>query len=234
MTERHERDERLVRAFEAAEPFDDEVPDVIRERIWLAVSGALPPEARREVIDLTATNASYAAAWRLAAELWDASGGARQAAPGADVAGDGGNGDAHAGDRGVHWWNPRWLGAAAAVVLGTALAVSTLINRPPAAEYRDAGAARLESLVPAGAALPRNAFRLRWSGAPDGARYQVRVTTETLDPVATAGGLTAPELVVEERALAAVPAGARLLWQVDAVLPDGTHVTSATFTVRVP
>lgn len=232
MTERHERDERLVRAFEATEPFDDEVPDEIRERIWLAVSGALPPEARREVIDLTATNPSYAAAWRLAAELWDASGGALVVAPDADV--PGGVGDAHAGDGGVHWWSPRWLGAAAAVVLGTALAVATLVNRPPAAEYRDAGAARLESLVPAGAVLPRNAFRLRWSGAPDGARYQVRVTTETLDPVATAEGLTAPELVVEERALAAVPAGARLLWQVDAVLPDGTHVTSATFTVRVP
>ena len=77
----------------------------------------------------------------------------------------------------------------------TAIGVVSLLNPPPGDEFRASPAFVVESLVPADAALPRDAFRLRWTPGPEGSRYQVRVTTEDLQVLATAADLTAPEFV---------------------------------------
>ena len=130
-------------------------------------------------------------------------------------------------------WAPRWLAAAAVLLLGTAIGVVSLLNRPPGDEFRASSGFVVESLVPADAALPRDAFRLRWTPGPEGSRYQVRVTTEDLQVLATAADLTAPEFTVEPAVLARLPEGASVFWQVDVSLPNGERLTSPTFITRV-
>jgi hypothetical protein len=130
-------------------------------------------------------------------------------------------------------WAPRWLAAAAALLLVTTIGVISLRNRPPGDEFRASPGFVVESLVPAGQALPRDAFRLRWTPGPEGSRYQVRVTTEDLQVLATAADLTAPEFAVDPAAISRLPGGASVFWQVDALLPNGERLTSSTFITRV-
>ena len=91
----------------------------------------------------------------------------------------------------------------------------------------------VQSRVPDAGTLPREAFRLHWAAGPEGSRYRIRVTTEDLTVLATAADLAAPEFIVASSVLASLPAGATVLWQVDAYLPDGERVTSATFVTHV-
>ena len=75
-------DERLADAFRAlGDSHDTELPEDLRERIWLAVSGVLPPEERRELVERTATDPGCAEAWRIASELWRASQAPRSVRP---------------------------------------------------------------------------------------------------------------------------------------------------------
>ena len=91
----------------------------------------------------------------------------------------------------------------------------------------------MESLVPPDLALPRDAFRLRWTPGPEGSRYQVRVTTEDLKLLATAADLMAPEFAVDPAVLAGLSSGARVFWQVDVSLANGARRTSSTFITRL-
>jgi hypothetical protein len=59
------------------------------------------------------------------------------------------------------------------------------------------------------------------------------VTSEDLRLLATATGLMAAEFVVVPAQLVDVGPGARVLWQVDVVLPDGGRVASQTFVMAV-
>jgi hypothetical protein len=59
------------------------------------------------------------------------------------------------------------------------------------------------------------------------------VTTESLQVVATFGQLVEPAVVVPESALVSLPAGTRVLWRVEAVLPDGERVASPTYVARL-
>ncbi len=219
MTEPHASDERLTKAFQALQETDADVPDDVRERIWLAVSGALSAEERREVIELTATHPSHALAWRVAHEMWRAAE-AGEHAP-----------SATATHRRAMTWAPRWLAAAAVVVLGTTLGVWSLLNRPTSDQLRTSTGYRVESLMPTGTALPRDDLRLRWTPGPAGSRYRVSVTTQELEVLATAEELETNEWVVPAGALVRLGAGATVLWQVDATLPDGERITSETFPV---
>ena len=157
MTELRGSDERLAEAFQAlGDTHGTEVPEDLRERIWLAVSGVLPPEERRELVERTATDPGCAEAWRVASELWRASqaaasGGVAVAAPGLATR-----------------WAPRWLAAAAVLLLGTTIGVVSLLNRPSGDQFRASSGFVVKSLVPADGALPRHAFRLRWTPGPEG------------------------------------------------------------------
>jgi hypothetical protein len=222
VTERRGSDERLAQAFRAVgDTNGSEVPEDLCERIWLAVSGALPPEERRELVERTATDPGCAEAWRVASELWRAS----QAA--------GVGGAAVAAPRLTTRWTPPWLSAAAALLLVTAIGVVSLLNRRPGDEFRASSGFVVESLVPADMALPRDAFRLRWTPGPEGSRYQARVTTEDLQVLATAADLTAPEFSVDPAVLSGLPGGASVFWQVDVSLPNGERLMSSTFITRV-
>ena len=91
----------------------------------------------------------------------------------------------------------------------------------------------LTANLPEGAVCERAACRLSWSDAGDGARYTVRVTTGDLAPVAVATGLAEPAFTIPASDLQALAPQADVLWQVEAVLPDGRRLSSATFSIVV-
>jgi hypothetical protein len=186
--------------------------------LWDAVHGATSDEARAVVLH-TAECPACAEAWRLAVEVGR---GMKEAA----------TATAPATRRGAPF---AWLAAAAAVA-AIAIGTAALVGRGPQAErplFRDSQPAGIRSLVPETAALPRSRCLLRWAGGPAGTRYNVEVATERLEVVDRARDLDRPEHLVPEQALAALPPGARLLWQVELRAPDGSRLTSATFVNRL-
>jgi hypothetical protein len=214
--EPHPADKTLRQAFQSLGDPSATLGEQELARVWNAISGDLPAEERREIVDRVATDPAYAEAWRVAQALWSAShdkGGPSVASP-------------------SRKWVPVWLAAAAVVIVGVG-AVFLQLSRTPDSEFREQGQYVVESLVPTDAMLPRETFRLRWAPGPQGSRYDVRVTTEDLRVLATAADLTNPELVVERDLLQGVASGARILWQVDTALPDGARVSSRTFVARV-
>jgi hypothetical protein len=218
VSEETEANERLRKAFQSlAETADGECSDDDRERIWLAMTGKLPASERLDLIDRMAREPVLAEAWRIASELAGAL--PMEATP---------------QSRRRFLPASRSLAAVAGVVLVMAAAVM-LMNRSSSRvdTLRTSDELIVESLVPDDATLSREAFRLRWTPGPPESRYQVRVTTEDLRAVAAASDLTTSELVVPPEALEQVAPGARLLWQVDIIAPDGSRISSRTFTARV-
>jgi hypothetical protein len=213
-----ESDVTLQEAFRSlAELPAPDVSDELRERIWQAVSGELPPAERRALIDRIATDAACAEAWRVAHEMWMAHQPSGVLMP---------------------WrhrtsWTSPWLAAAATFLIVSAIGIVSLFNNAPADEFRASPGYVVASLVPADTPLPRNEFLLRWTPAAEGSRYQIRVTTEDLQVLATATDLTATQFVVSSAQLATVPDGARVFWQVDVLLPAGERITSPTFVAQV-
>lgn len=210
--------ERLRELFASEAGFEsaEEAPDA--ERIWLALAGELPAEERKGVVEKVAANPEWAEAWRLAVELREASGVGRQAR--------------------VLAWKPalrsRYLAAAATIVL--ALGLGWLWRDAFQTEqpvFRDTGRAPIESLVPAEQPLPRDRFVLRWSPGPEGSRYGLVVTTESLAPVASEVDLEVAEHQIPGEALRDLATGTRILWQVTERRPDGSEVVSATFVTAV-
>ena len=156
MTEARGSDERMAEAFQAlGDAPSAEVPEELRERIWLAVSGELPPEERRELVERTITDPACAEAWRIANEMWRAS-------PGIVRRLNGGRAWS-----GIARWAPQWLAAAAVLLLGT-VGVVYYVTPPSGDEFRTQSDAGVRSLVPVDVPLPRGAFRLRWTHGPQG------------------------------------------------------------------
>jgi hypothetical protein len=211
--------EKLRAAFAASDSAPDPRSCPSPETLWSAVRGELPAPQMREVVDHVALCAACAEDWRLAAEL------NRQEERAATVPG-----------KVLQGRFGSWRPLAAAVALAACLLIAVGLHRsgqlgprqPPT--YREAQHESIRSLLPAGQALPRQAAVLRWSPVTGATSYDVQVSTEDLQAVATAKGQTAAEYRVPESVLSALPPGTRLLWQVDAVRPDGTRETSPTFT----
>jgi hypothetical protein len=188
-----------------------EPPDA--ERIWDAVSGALPPDERRRIVDRVAADPAWAEAWRLASEVYrDTS--AASAPP-------------------RLWLRHPYLAAAAslAILVGAGILAREVLA--PAPIYRTPGAGGIESLVPEDQAVPRENLVLRWTGAEPGARYEVTVTTESLLVVTTARDLEKPEYRVPAERLSEIPPGGKLYWQVRARLPGGSEDRSRTFVATI-
>ena len=196
------------------------------ERIWDALHGGLPPEDRRTIIDHTARCPACAEAWRLAREI---GGGAAPAAVHA-TAGQAGVGPVH----GTGWrrWVPLAAAAALVVVVGLVLRQGPVRDEQPP-QYRTGDEAALRSLLPEETPLPRSACLLRWSDGPEGARYNVEVATADLEVIARARGLEQPEFTVPADRLADLPPGTKLLWRVEATLPDGRMIATPTFFARL-
>lgn len=214
-------DQALREAFASlAETSQEGCPD--SDRIWAAVSGELPPQERRELVEEIASNPACAEAWRLALELWRESGGAaivespetssswRRFAP----------------YRGT-------LAAAAGVVLAVGIGWFARDLLAPGPEFRNPDSAVIESLVPEDEPQSREPLVLRWDGGPPDASYDVTVMTEDLVSVSTGRGLEVMEFRVPEGVLQELPSGTILLWQVRARAPDGDETVSPTFVLEL-
>jgi hypothetical protein len=216
VTALHDADERLRGAFrDLAAASAGQCSEEDLDRVWRAVSGELPAEERREMVERLATDPACAEAWRVAHALQDARrGDVRVAAFGK-----------------TRSWSPAWIGLAAALVFGVAAGIYQ-IRRAPESMFRTQAQYVVESPIPSDSALPRDAFVLRWTPGPEGSRYHVRVTTEDLQVLTTASDISVPEFRVPPEPLSKVPSGSRVLWQVVASLPSGERVSSQTFVVR--
>lgn len=178
-------------------------------RIFDALHGELSAAEREAVVDQLLTNPDAAEAWRLAREL------APEAA-------------AEASPR-VTW--SKWLAVAAALVL--AVGVGWQILRPaPEPVYRGSESRTIASALSPDATLARATPVLRWTGV-EGGRYRVRVLTPELELLEESEESTALEYAVSAQALQRVPSGGRILWQVEARVPEGGSIASPTFSVRV-
>lgn len=239
---------RLREAFAADcdEPAPGAVPGAVNlpcpapERIWDALEGALAPEELREVVDHVAICPACAQEWRLAAafrgelsadaEAAGASEPPEPADPITDRTADGG--------RRVEIRS--WLAAAAVAVLALGVggvwwsaSRSGAPGTTGAPVYRQGAEQTIESLLPEDRPLPRDEAVLRWTAGPDGSTYDVLVSTADLAAVADAAGLTEPRYQIPAEALEDIPAGAELLWQVDAITPTGRRISSKTFETRL-
>jgi len=226
--------ERLRAAFTAGP--DTEGPGGCPEPdlLWRAVRGELEPWPLREVLAHVATCRACADDWRIAAEL-----------AGASAEEDRGEAPPAAAPA---WSWRRWPALAAAAVVAL-VATGVLLRLLAPSGFRGEDRPVLRSLVPAGAALPRDdrgrgGALLRWELVPQAStvpnpagdgrvRYAVRVTTADLRLIAEGLDLERPEFTVPRQALAGLPPGARLYWRVEAELPDGEHLRSPTFTARL-
>lgn len=192
------------------------------DRLWSAVHGELEDADFREVTLHAIDCPTCTEAWRVAREVVKESGPRESAEP-----------EPHARHgAGLGWWG---LAAAAAMLALVALTLelrepSTPTGPEPA--YRSDVEEPVRSLVPEGGTLARDEFVLRWEG-PEGARYEVRVATEDLRVLATAEDLTEPEYRVPVERLEGLAPGSTIVWQVEAVLPDGSRWTSAGFVAEL-
>jgi hypothetical protein len=197
---------------------------VATDRVWRAAAGELSPEEVAELADAAARDPELARSWRLARELQS---GAAVEVSGSKVL-----------PFPVRAAPARWAVAAILVAgIGLAFVVGFergLFRGPDTSAVRGAGSegSTIGALTPEGARLSRADFRLRWTPlAAERCRYDIRVSTADLELVAEAEALAAAEYRLPTEALARLPAGARLFWQVDARCPDGRVETSPAFAV---
>lgn len=211
MTIRDDELERLRAAFAAPQPRAESAPNPEScpepDRIWQTVRGELPPEDVREIVDHVAVCASCAEDWRIAV-AFDKESDARQFP--------------------ARRLQPWIAAAAAALVLTVGGFYFRQTQKPGPAAYRGSPTG-LGSL--AGETIPRQAFVLSWTPVEGAESYDLLVTTSELVTIADRRGLATTEYQVPARALADLPAAARLHWRVTAVFPDGERKQSPTFTV---
>ncbi len=240
--------DRLRRAFttyEGPEIPSAESEEIDAERIYRAAAGELSEDERRAVVDQVATSAAAAEIWRLAVELQRAEAKAVHEMDDAAFA----TGEIEATDevgqvgevvpfRSTPPPPPRIVRYRALTAIAALLAVTIGFGlwtrmHAPAPELRGEEVV-LAATIADGVHLPRAAFRLEWKALPEaGARYTVRVTTEDLRLVVEARHLETASYQVPADRLAALPAGTRLLWQVEAKSADGRTVASPAYAVEI-
>lgn len=204
----------------AGSPVTESCPD-IESLTRVITGGAAEPEFER-FLEHTALCAACTVSWRLIRALGQQE---ARTEPAPELAAPASS-----------WWKARApLATAAALIIGVAMAA--LYWAPSGLDthsiYRGPHGLSIRSFVPEGAVVPRGDCVLRWSAGPPGTRYNVLVTDGSLRTLAQARSLDKEEFSVPERVLAGLDRGARILWQVDATLPDGYVASSATFTLTV-
>lgn len=210
------------------------------ERIWSALRGELAADEIRDVVDHTALCASCAEDWRLAAALLAEEPAAAPVVESHPITFPA----AAPRRRYMRGWQVRIasLAAAAAMVLiAVKIQQQGHDGREPAVVR---GVTEIEGVRPSlrllvedGAILRREDFKLRWSEAGEGASYRVWLGTEegfgTSRPVARKGELKGTEHLIPPAALSHLRSGTKLLWWVEATLPDGTRLRSETSIVEL-
>lgn len=190
------------------------------ERLWDGAHGKLESKETRELVEHLSHCSVCAETWRLAREM---------------------SLEAEMEDRDNIFTQPqflgggslfRWLALAASVIVAVALGWRLLPER--ATDHVERGTREtVETVMVDGAALPRENFVLEWFPGPEGARYDLLVTTEDLAVVLERGFLAEPSFRIPKSDLTTFPSGTQLLWRVEMALPDGRHVGSSAFRVWI-
>jgi hypothetical protein len=192
------------------------------ELLWSAVRGELPPPEFRELAAHAIACPACSQAWSLARDVVSE---AELDTPPAVATAD---------RRSWVVWSG--LAAAAATVAFVTLTLQFWPDRPvsPAGSpaFRATTEEPVRSMLPAAGVLGREQCVLRWSG-PEGARYDLRVGTMELDTLYRVKGLEGSEHRVPAEALAKVPDGGSIVWQVEAVFEDGTRLVSRSYVQRL-
>jgi len=185
-----------------------ECPDP--ERFWEAQQADMPVAERQELVEHTTNCPACAEAWRLA----HAMGAMEERAP-----------------QPVYSWHVRTLVAAAAVLFCIAGLWALYPTSEPAGEpvYRSSREMEIRSLIPENRVLPRTSFRLAWSPGAAETTYSLLVSTETFTKLFSATNLEHPECTIPPDNLEGLSPGSRILWQVEALTPQGRRITSDTF-----
>ena len=211
------KDETLRAAFaelsRVARPRDDCPP---ADALFEAATGSASHDRFESMVTHTLGCGACAESWRLARELTN---------------------DLQQGTAAGRPWSRHltWISLAAALVLvaiGLPLLRRSAQNDLPV--WRSQERLEVRSLLSEDQPLPRDRFILRWSEPAAGARYTITVGGERLEPIVSRPELARPEFQVPPEALAALPDGAKVLWRIQARLPDGRVVTSSTFIARLP
>ena len=210
---------RLRRAFACQSHAPEPAACPPPEKIWESVRGELPAAHARAIVEHMAACPSCAEDWRLAVAL-------QKPATASNVISAA---ERFSVGRRLRTWGLAAAAVLALAVFGVQWAQQTRVDPT----YRG-DEVTIQTLVEEGQALPRQQFLLRWS-APEipGATYDIKVSTEDLRVIATGDDLRKPQFLVPAHALAGLPPGTRLMWNVDAELPEGGHVESATFFTTV-
>lgn len=185
------------------------------EHIWAAVRGELEPAQRDALVDRLARDPQLALEWRMAVELHRAEQGEAEAPTRIEPAVNG---------SGYLYYAALGLAAAAALVLIVMPRGQDDVEPPVmrAAEEQP----MLSTPLPEDAKLERGDFRLRWSARRQVSHYELRVSTEALEPVYVQTYVESEQLRVPVEAFEELESGTVLLWQVEAVESDGTRHTS--------
>lgn len=212
-------DERLRESLpEAGEPFDDghECPDA--EQVWLSARRRLEPERNEEILLHVAKCPACAMSWRIAQDMERKPAEAQPSRP-------------------ARRWQPYWTGLAAAAVIVVAVGFGIFFRPGQVVEqetpYRAQEGVWLQSQLDEAAVLPRDGFVVSWEAGPEGTVYSVLVTSASLEVLAEGVGISTNEFKVPAEALAALPPGSEVLWQVSANLPDGRFVESESYIIRI-
>ncbi|RMF74928.1 MAG: hypothetical protein D6738_05100 [Acidobacteria bacterium] len=198
--------------------------DVIRA----AARGELAAARREAVVDHALGCPDCTIAWRLALEM-----AREERGHGSDATAVAFRpADRAAAQRRARRWTPARVAVLAAAASLALVAVGLGVlwpERPaPSSGLRLAGGVAIRSLVDASRPLPRDNAVLRWEG-PEVESWDVFVTTSDLTPIASAHGLTEPRYRVPPEALAGLPPGARIVWQVTGVSVADRRTISRTF-----
>jgi hypothetical protein len=218
----------LERRFRAALPDTDDPECPPADEYWAAAAGELPFERVRALVDHGATCARCAEAWRILADV------RRDAAEAGAVTNDAPAVQslvARAAARTplrTRTLLPLALSAMAAVGLWVVLRPPPV--RPPPVERGTGMGATVRAESPE--VQPARDAVLRWSEVPGASSYNVTVLTPDLVVVHQAVGVSGREFRLPE-AVRQRAAGTGLLWNVDAVMPDGRTVASPTFELRL-
>jgi hypothetical protein len=186
------------------------------EAIWDAATGRLDAEATAQVVDHLAQCSDCAEEWRLALALDKERLG--EPAPSGTVV------PLPLRPGRSTWWDPRWAAAAALVV--AAIGLTVFLPKSPTGDsvaYRGTDRPQIESLVRDNAPVTRAGFKLEWKPVPRAVTYDLVLQTSGLDEVLRVTGLTKPEYDVPKEKLEPLRPASHLVWQVEAVFPDGTR-----------
>ena len=218
----------LEQRFRAAIPDTEDAGCPPADHYWAAAAGELPFERVRALSDHGSTCARCAEAWRILADVRHAAAepGIAEATPirprsPMDAA------PSRVTPR-TRTLLPLALSAMAAVGLWVVLRPPPV--GPPPVERGSGNAAAVRAESP-DVQLEKDVV-LRWSEVPGATSYNVTVLTPDLVVLHQAVGVAGRQLRLPE-GVRQRATGSGLLWNVDAVMPDGRTVASPTFELRL-